>query len=152
VRPWLPALLDWGALAFQRSGPAPLLVALAVIFGAIQVYRLLRGRRRTPRAKRPAASRPPRDLEDLLVGLRQLGWPRGQGESLEAYARRLSVVTSQLESRGSDALLRAADRLLRRYAALRYGGLGSADALRRDVRDWLCGSTRDRAVGDHRSG
>ncbi len=138
---FVAGLLDWGALALQRGGPTPPLLALLVLFAAIQVRRLLRDRRRAPSAKATAASQPPRDLKRLLGWLEELGWPRGQGESLEAYARRLSRPAArpepEPESEASGAPLCAAESLLLRYAALRYGGLGSADALRADVHAWL---------------
>ena len=74
------------------------------------------------------SSGPPPYIEDLLAFLGERGVQRARGESLEAYAGRLA--------RGGGRL-RAAESLLLRYAALRYGGIGSPEALRADVRAWL---------------
>jgi len=129
--PLLPALIDWCALAVQRSGPEPLLIALVLGMAAIQLRRIRRGKS-GDRKIRAVASRPPRELEALLGKLRDKGWPRAESETLESYASRLSRMG------GANAASTAnADNLLTRYAALRYGELGDALALARDVRGWL---------------
>ena len=129
--PLLPALFDWCALAMQRNGPEPLLIALVVGMAAIQLRRLRRGKS-GDRKVRAVASRPPRELEALLDKLRSIGWPRAESETLESYAGRLSGMS------GVDGASTAnADDLLMRYAALRYGEFGDARALASDVRNWL---------------
>jgi hypothetical protein len=65
-------------------------------------------------------------LAALLEVLAGAELERRTGESVEGFADRALAA-------GRD---RAAA-LLRRYAALRYGGLGDAVALARDVRSWL---------------
>ena len=129
--PLLPALFDWAALALQRSGPEPLLIALVVVMVGIQLRRMGRGRSRA-RTDRVPKARPPRELDDLLGRLRNFGWPRADSETLESFAGRLSAVAE-----GSGPPIARADALLLRYAALRYGEFGDANALARDVHAWL---------------
>ena len=129
--PFLPALFDWAALAVQRSGPEPLLIALVVVMAGIQLRRMRGGRSRV-QANRRATAQPPRELEALLGRLRELGWPRAESETLESYASRLSGVAIAKATPAAGA-----DKLLRRYAAYRYGECGDPRALTRDARAWL---------------
>jgi hypothetical protein len=62
---------------------------------------------------------------------------------LEALARR--VQAAEVLEPAATAQLGEAAELLRRYAALRYGGEGDADGLRRDVERWI-GAARSAAV------
>jgi transglutaminase-like putative cysteine protease len=136
----VPGLMDWGALAFQRHGATPLLVLLLMFFAGIQLRRLWVGRRRTLHSPQREPSRPPVYMEELLEQLAALGWARADGETLESYARRLAssaLVVETVPPPDGEVHRRAAEPLLLRYAALRYGGRGNADALHADVHAWL---------------
>ena len=60
--------------------------------------------------------------------------PRGAGESLEHYARRVEAGNAE---EPAIRRLSLAARLLRGYAALRYGEIGTAATLQAQVRGWL---------------
>ena len=76
---------------------------------------------------------PPAYLEALLARLRDRGLPRRDAETLEGYARRVAASAGDREA-GDHCVAQA---LLLRYAALRYGDVGSGESLRADVRSWL---------------
>ncbi len=86
--PLASALWDWVGVEVRRRGPAPYLVLLVVVFGGIQLRRLWRGRRRRAGREEQRPSSPP-FVAELLSQLGRSGWRRSQGETLEAFARRL---------------------------------------------------------------
>jgi transglutaminase-like putative cysteine protease len=134
ITPWLAAVLDLAVVAWQRHGLIALLISMVATLVGIQIWRLVRpahgGRHRAGRS----VPRPPAYVEAFLRELSELGLPRGAGESLEHYARRVDA-----RSADADAIQRlsSAGRLLRDYAALRYGEIGTAATLRAEVRGWL---------------
>jgi len=125
--PMLVGLFDWAWVAWQRRGPEALLVVLVVGLVTVQVRRLVVGRRPAGGRQERPVSDPPPHMEALLQHLTRVGQPRRAGESLEALARRLD----------NGPAWRTASELLRRYAALRYGGVGSGETIRVDVETWL---------------
>ena len=132
--PWVTALLDLAVVVWQRHGIVLLISALIATFLGIQIWRLVRPARAARSHGGAAVPGPPAYLQELLARLRDLGLAREPGESLEAYARR--VAARGVET-GAAPRLRTAERLLLRYAAWRYGGIGTAEALRSRVRVWL---------------
>ena len=119
------------AYAVSHVTPAQLLVALAAL-GAMWVgVRWLR-RRRVATARERAdggADRPLPCFASLASSLEKRGIPREGSESLERFADRLE------RSGLSDAA-----RLVERYAAFRYGGLGDRASLERDVARFVRGA------------
>ncbi len=131
--PWASALMDFAVVLIQRHGVTILIVLLVAVFLGIQVWRLLHPEDGTRAASKKEISGPPDYLEALLRRLGNVGLIRGAGESIEAYARRVGARTDKVRARW----LVAAERLLLRYAALRYGEIGSTTTLRTEVRGWL---------------
>jgi transglutaminase-like putative cysteine protease len=132
--PWLAAVLDLAVVAWQRHGLIALLISMVATLLGIQVWRLVRPGGADRRGSERGVSRPPAYVEALLGELIDLGLPRGAGESLESYARRVDA------GNGDETVIRrlgAASRLLRGYAALRYGEIGTAAMLQAEVRGWL---------------
>jgi transglutaminase-like putative cysteine protease len=121
------AVLDLVAAGWARAvdrmarvSGAELLGALA---GALAVGLLVRRLRRrrgraAPFAGAASFEPPPPALERLLDALARRGAARSSSEPLERFAERLA---------GGDLAIAAG--LLRRYAALRYGGVGDPEAL-----------------------
>jgi hypothetical protein len=122
------ALADLGQAAIARAIAAVTLVhvggALLVTLAVGLVLRQVRRRRmpRLERTRRTAFTRPPPSLAQLLDALARRGAVRPASEPLERFADRLDA----------PALHGAAD-LLRRWAAHRYGGIGSEEALSREM-------------------
>jgi hypothetical protein len=134
--PVAAALWDWLWLELRKSGPAPLLVALVLLFGGIQLRRLWIARRCADTRVAQTVSAPA-FVCGLLEQLRKRGFHRSEEETLEALARRLR------QARGSaPPLCDAAGELLARTAALRYGGQGDPEALERDILDWVAQDER----------
>ncbi len=125
--PLVAGLLDWAVVAWQRRGQEALLILLVVGLAAVQVHRLIAGRAADGREVDRPVSGPPRHIEALLGRLAEGGLARREGESLESLARRVA---------GASAWS-SAGRLIGRYAALRYGGVGDGEAIRHDVEAWL---------------
>jgi transglutaminase-like putative cysteine protease len=136
ITPWLPALFDLAVLGWERNGPLALTLLLTLVFVCIQVVRLVRGERRQRRRRGRVVSGPPAYVEALLRRLRDCGLPRRDAETLEAYAHRVAA-SAPTEGRSSGDGRRVAEGLLLRYAALRYGDIGSAETLRSAVQTWL---------------
>ena len=138
---WLPGLLDLAILGWQRQGPLALAVLLTIVFVSIQLIRLARGNGLRRRLRAGVISAPPAYIEALLGRLCDWGLARDGAESLEAYARRVasSADEEQAEARGQRC---AAERLLLRYAALRYGDVGSNESLQAAIQTWLASARR----------
>jgi hypothetical protein len=130
---WLPGLFDLAVFGWQRNGPVALTVLLTIVFVSIQILRLMRGREMDPSRRGKCVIGPPAYLEALLARLRDRGLPRRDAETLEGYAKR--VASSAGDREAGDRC--AAQDLLLRYAALRYGDVGSGESLRAAVRSWL---------------
>ncbi len=114
------------ALLWERYGLQSLAAVLLLVFVGLQVRTLLRGRR--PRAAPVDGAwieGPPAYLAPLLAVLSQQALDRRPDEAVEAFA-----------GRAEEAGCERAGALLRRYAALRYGGVGDPLALNRDVAAW----------------
>ncbi len=133
---WLPALFDLAIFGWQRNGPLVLTGLLTIVFVAIQVMRLVRGG--GPRSPRlgGVVTGPPAYLEALLERLRDWGLRRCDAETLEAYARRVALSADD-EAEEARRQRHAAEHLLLRYAAFRYGNIGSGESLRAAVQSWL---------------
>lgn len=119
-------LARWRALRAWAAGEgvAPLSVTAAVLLVAWLAWRVWRYRDRRPSAA--AASAADRALPCLAAlddALAKAGLPRGPGETLERYARRID--DSPLAARADIAAA------LRAYAALRYGSLGDEASVAR---------------------
>lgn len=119
---WARAVADIVAIAWDavgvwwwRRGPTDLSIAAGVLAVLFVLVRLLRQRRgaRAARADDAATDRPLPCLARLLGALAARGVARSPSESLEQLVRRLEA-----------ARLEEPAHLVRRYAALRYGGLG----------------------------
>lgn len=93
-----------------------------VIVVGLALRRLRRPRPARRREARLAVDPPPASLVLLLDALARRGLSRGEAEPLE-----------RLAARADEAGLPAAASLLRRWAALRYGGIGDAEALLRET-------------------
>jgi transglutaminase-like putative cysteine protease len=120
------------AVAYTVSHVTPAqLTALLAILGAMWAgVRWLR-RRAVGTANdggNDAVHRPLPFFEALASSLERRGLPRDRSESLERFAVRVE---------GSG--FRDAARLVERYAALRYGGVGDRGALERDVEQFVRG-------------
>jgi transglutaminase-like putative cysteine protease len=142
--PTLAALVDYTRVLWGRWGAEALLVVLVVGLASVQIWRLLLGRSAAPDSSGDPVSRPPDHIEALLDRLEDRGLSRAGGETLEALSRRVRCFDDEARTESS-AVLEQASALLYRYAALRYGGIGSAEGLRRDVEAWL--STGTAAAG-----
>jgi len=143
--PFWPGVLDYALLQWHARGPQLLLVVLVTGLALVQGVRIVRGRR-PPRSSPEIGVRPPPGwLAALLRKLSERGHARGASESLEALARRVQAA-EVLESAATAPLGEAAV-LLRRYAALRYGGEGDAEGLQNDVERWVRESGRRARTG-----
>lgn len=119
--------IAWGTLgnAYARLGPVELASAAGALTALFLVVRLIRARRD---ARGGVASRATTDdaplpcLVRLLDALAKRGIVRAPSEPLARLARRLA-----------EAELVDAASLIERYAALRYGGVGDADVLAREM-------------------
>jgi transglutaminase-like putative cysteine protease len=131
----LAGLLDYARVLWERRGAELLLVALVLGLAAVQVWRLVSGRGDEEAPEAESIPVPPDHIEALLGRLSASGLDRAEGETLEALSRRLHAAgaTEPLPA----PVLGEAGALLRRYAALRYGGIGNDAALRGDVERWL---------------
>lgn len=132
--PWWPALIDRGVVEWQRRGPESLLAALVVGLAVVQLWRIRRDRGNRRPEPAGVVESPPDWLTDLLDGLDRRGLGRAHSEPLESLARRVRA-GSAADARDASGFGEAA-LLLRRYAALRYGGEGSAEQLREDFVQW----------------
>jgi len=105
---------------FDRLRAMSLAETSLVLAAAVALWALVRAlevrRRRLEPGGRVEATAPP-ILERFLLALARAGYPRQSWESLERLARRIAGEEPE------------AARLLERYAALRYGGVGDEDAL-----------------------
>lgn len=130
---WLDAALTVGSGLVRQALEHPAQVSVLLL--PIVAFILLRDVWRRWRASRGAGGARPFDaleppspyLTALLAALERGGVARGPAESLEALARRLD------EARPGDE----AAALLRRYAALRYGGVGSEGEVRAEFERYL---------------
>jgi hypothetical protein len=126
-QPVLGALWDYAGAALGRILGGLGLVRFACATLALLVAALVARRLRRRRARKPdvplqeAFAKPPRSLARLLDALARRGEVRPAWEPLERFADRLHP-----------SLAGAAD-LLRRWAAHRYGGVGSEAALAREM-------------------
>lgn len=109
----------------ERYGLQVLVVVLVLVFVGLQVRTLLRGRRAAgPAVEEVWIEGPPEWLLGLLEVLARDELQRAPAESIEAFAAR-----TEAAGRGAEA------GVLRRYAALRYGGIGEAGELAREAAD-----------------
>ena len=115
---------DDARLAWDRYGLQALVALLVLVFVALQVRTLLRNRNKPPAVLDEGwVEGPPPYLMALLEALARQELTRLPAEPVEAFADRAD------EAGSTDAAA-----LLRRYAALRYGGAGDPEALAADVR------------------
>jgi transglutaminase-like putative cysteine protease len=133
--PFWPGLFDYAALQWQARGPELLLMALVTGLVGVQITRIIRGRSPTRGRAEPSLRPPPAWLAALLRHLSERGHARGKSEPLETLARR--VQAAEVLAPADHSTLGEAAALLRRYAALRYGGEGDFEGLRRDVEHWI---------------
>lgn len=142
--PWLSAWLDavsihagaWLRVAVENPRRVALVLGPVAAFIILRdAWRRYRGRatRRPDRAAPEAVPLP--CLATLLRALEQRGIRRASSESIEALARRID------EGHGPAASL------LRRYAALRYGGQGDEAQLSRDIDDYLASGVSSGLAG-----
>ncbi|EYF08348.1 transglutaminase family protein [Chondromyces apiculatus] len=131
--PLLVALKDWVAMQWGAGvrwlgeHPGTVLTAAGGLFVVALSWRMLRGRRRgrgRSAGRAVVEEPPPQELGELLAALARGGLGRGSTETLERFARRL-------EKAGR----REAGEAIARYAALRYGGVGEAAAVREELRE-----------------
>jgi transglutaminase-like putative cysteine protease len=130
--PWLAALWDvagawWSSARDRAEAPSlfQIIAALLVVIVVGLVVRRLRQRRLRETSVADGffrADAPPPALVRLLDALARRGQTRDPAEPIERFARRLD-----------DEGQRAPAALLRRYAALRYGGVGDGDSLFADM-------------------
>jgi len=121
---FLEGAADDARLAWDRYGLQSLVALLVVVFVGLQIRTLLRGRAaRTAAVVEGWLEGPPPYLMVLLEALEARDLTRLPAEAIEAFADRV------VEAGDADA----AD-LLRRYAALRYGGAGEPARLAEDAR------------------
>lgn len=99
---------------------------VALIVGGLALRRWRRPRTTREREARLAVDPPPASLLTLLAALARRGLLRGETEPLERFAER-----------AGEAGHTAAAGLLRRWAALRYGGIGDGEGLRRDTAEQI---------------
>ncbi len=134
--PWLPALIDLAIVGWQRQGPAALAGLLLIAFVGIQLRRIAQRRHRgRPRERGFQLRRSPDYMLAFFAELYDRTARRGPGESLETYAARVAAFSDRAVAEPDK--LRAAEALLLRYAAYRYGEIGDATALESDVRGWI---------------
>lgn len=124
---WLSAVLDVASVWWSRAlGRVTVLDLVYAGLAVIAIGLVIRRVRQMPRGRRErlaVAHRapPPPSLLRLLDALGKRGARRAESEPIERFAARIE----------GDAAEAAA--LLVRWAALRYGGLGDADALARET-------------------
>lgn len=123
---FLSGALDDLKVLWERLGLEALAAALVLLFVGLQVRTLLRGRRSPALPEHEAwVEGPPAWLLPLLDPLAAAGLSRGAAEPIEAFSARLEAAAQG-----------PAGDLLRRYAALRYGGQQDPGALAQEVRTW----------------
>ncbi len=126
---WVRAAWDW-VTSLTIVHMAAAVAGLLLIWGSLRLVRWLRQGKARAAVIRPLAYRDPVPaLVVLLDALGNRGMPRRPTEPLERYARRLDG-----EHAGDQGAGRAAA-LLRRYAAWRYGAVGDAAGLAKEMRD-----------------
>jgi transglutaminase-like putative cysteine protease len=120
---WLAGAMDDLSLAWDRAGPQVSVGVLLIVFVGLQIRTLLRNRRKEPElVVEEGVEGPPDWLGPLLQALAADGLERQGTEPVEVFAGRVGEA-----GKGEAAAL------LRRYAALRYGGQGDAAVLAREV-------------------
>ena len=116
------AFLSW----LDRRTWVQMLSAPAILIMLIAAIRLWRQRRARARQPERTDDRPLPCFDQLSAALAQKGVARAPTETPEQLARRIEEGDDARELASSAALLR-------RYAALRYGGLGSEPELASDI-------------------
>lgn len=135
---WLSSISHAASLAIAAAwrwllsqSPYALLAAVAVLAALWMGMRWWRERRLRGRFRAQGGqlgfSSPLACLRQLEAALGVHGWRRADNEALEGFAQRLEVE--------GDATLQRAARLLRAYAALRYGGVGEEAEISADFED-----------------
>ena len=133
---WVSAMIDVVAVWSSRTLARVTLLDLVYLgLGVLAVGLVIRQiqrlpRRRAERASKARAAPPPPSLLRLLGALARRGLARGESEPIERFATRV-------EREGALPLAPGAAALLRRWAALRYGGVGDGDALARESDAWV---------------
>ncbi len=125
---FLRSAADDLAVWWERYGLQSLAGVLLVVFVGLQIRTLLRDRTPVEEAVEAWVEGPPDYLLGLLEGLGEADLVRRPEEAVEVFADRVE------EAGRADA-----GALLRRYAAQRYGGIGAASELARDVGAWTEG-------------
>lgn len=116
----------------ERTWAEVLSVPAVLIVIPLLIRIVLRRRARMRESKEDAYGRSLACFVELEEALAQRGVVRGATETIEQLARRL-------DDDGAAPLARDGPQLLRRYAALRYGGIGDESALSSDIRAFCRG-------------
>ena len=128
--PLLSGIIDMMGVGFDRVGLWPILGVLLVALSVLVVRRRLRERSLANGTMPNAVEPPPRYVVRFLDRLAQVGYERSGHEPLEALARRLDEAVQR------DLGEAQAAALVRRYAALRYGGVGDPVLVKRELEQW----------------
>lgn len=131
---WFSAVFDWLRTSWEKvddflasRSPFELTIALVGLVGLLVLIRTLRVRRVRATAVTGNVDATLPAYEELERALAKLGFRRAASETLEAFAARLDVLANGALADG--ARLAEVPGAIRAYAAHRYGGIDSREAL-----------------------